>query len=150
MLPERKMKTFRAIQNLITPERGYINYRQHLRSACPPCIPYLGLLLTDLTFINEGCHEFLPGTDLIYWSKRKKTFQVIQDMQQYQQSPYIVAEVALIQEYFDKNVLGKDCIGQLDEAYSLSRAYEPPGSSPPYAQTDVPPPKFNLDVLKYM
>ena len=37
-------------------------YRQCLGAATPPCIPYLGVYLTDLTFLEEGNPDFVSIT----------------------------------------------------------------------------------------
>lgn len=35
-------------------DRNYSEYRQRLRLAVPPCLPFVGLFLTDLSFITQG------------------------------------------------------------------------------------------------
>lgn len=34
--------------------RNYAEYRSRIREALPPCLPFLGLYLTDITFCYEG------------------------------------------------------------------------------------------------
>ena len=49
----------------------------------PPVVPYVGLYLSDLTFIDEGNPNEING--LINFSKRMLLYEVIQQVQQYQQ-----------------------------------------------------------------
>jgi hypothetical protein len=39
-------------------------YRRALIAASPPTIPYLGLVLTDLTMTDDGNSSLYPGTKL--------------------------------------------------------------------------------------
>ena len=56
--------------------------RNCLRSADPPCVPYLGMYLTDLTFIEDGNPDTVDG--LINFVKRRLYANVIRDLQQFQ------------------------------------------------------------------
>ena len=42
-----------TIKTLVSPEKNHKVYRELLKSTTPPCIPYLGIYLADLTFIEE-------------------------------------------------------------------------------------------------
>ncbi|KAM0753805.1 ras GEF [Meredithblackwellia eburnea MCA 4105] len=41
--------------------RNYAEYRAKIRSAVPPCLPFVGLFLTDLTFCYEGNRAERPS-----------------------------------------------------------------------------------------
>jgi son of sevenless-like protein len=58
-LPPQVMETFDQLKNLMTTEKNYLTYRNVVKLANPPCIPYLGVFLTDLVFIDEA-----PGIPL--------------------------------------------------------------------------------------
>ena len=74
-----------------------------LATCVPPCIPYLGIFLSDLTFIEEGNPDklVLGGAQLINFVKRRKVAEVILKIQDYQNTPYNFASVAPIQEYLE-------------------------------------------------
>ena len=51
-----------------------------------PCIPYLGIFLSDLTFIEEGNPDsiVMEGVETINFVKRRKVADVIAKIQTYQ------------------------------------------------------------------
>lgn len=55
-LPQRHAIMFQKLKTLMSIEKNYSNYRAELRGSPIPCVPYLGLYLTDLTFNSEGNH----------------------------------------------------------------------------------------------
>lgn len=48
------METFEQLKNLMSTDKNYLTYRNVVKLANPPCIPYLGVFLTDLVFIDEA------------------------------------------------------------------------------------------------
>jgi son of sevenless-like protein len=81
----------------------------------------IGVYLTDLTFIEDGIPS-LTQSDLINFSKRQKTAEVIRDIQQYQNAPYQFVPVAEIQEYILSNM---QAAGDVHEMYDRSLEVEP-------------------------
>lgn len=68
----------------------------------PPAIPFLGVYLTDLTFLDLGNPDFLPETHLINFEKRRKVFGLIKEIQKFQQTQYALQPVPQIQEFMKK------------------------------------------------
>lgn len=80
--------------------RNFTEYREMIHSVNPPCIPFLGIYLQDLTFIEDGNPDFLAkSNNLINFAKRQKTAEVIREIKQFQSSPYTLQEVPLIQHF---------------------------------------------------
>lgn len=77
-------------------------------------IPYLGVYLTDLTFIEDGNKDFVNDS-LINFDKRRKISQVIMEIKQYQATPYCLAEIPALRDY----LLNLDTFDE-NEAYSRS------------------------------
>lgn len=49
--------------------RNYAEYRAKIRSAVPPCLPFVGLFLTDLTLYELlSIFTALDDTDATFWS----------------------------------------------------------------------------------
>ncbi len=50
--------TIDKLQTLVSSDGRFRNLRDALHRTDPPCIPYLGMYLSDLTFIEEGTPNF--------------------------------------------------------------------------------------------
>lgn len=80
--------------------KNFSVYREELHSVNPPCVPFLGVYLTDLTFIEDGNPDRLKlNENLINFSKQSKTADVIREIQQYQNQPYCLQPVPELQKF---------------------------------------------------
>merc|ERR1712146_168540 len=66
----KNINKFEEFKELMSNRGSYKNFRDALHHAEPPAIPYLGVYLTDLTFIEDGNANELG--ELINFSKRRK------------------------------------------------------------------------------
>jgi RasGEF domain/RasGEF N-terminal motif len=121
-LPKATLDVFARIEALMSHQGNFCDYREKLHSIKPPCVPYIGVYLTDLTFIEDGYPDFTHNGELINFKKRLKLASVIEELQQYQKDDYTVTitEVSAIQHW----------IGFLegvpdDQAYQHSMKVEP-------------------------
>lgn len=126
------------MRQLMGSTKNFGEYREALRLANPPCIPFfgmcyflsflgrgltfLGVYLTDLTFIEDGIPSIIKKSALINFAKRAKTAEVIRDIQQYQNVPYSLQPVPELQEYILSNM---QAAGDVHEMYEKSLAVEP-------------------------
>jgi len=95
--------------------------RSSLELAAPPCLPYLLIYLSDLTFIEENSDQLENG--LINFEKSQMIAKVIVQIQQYQQKPYMFYLVPQIQQYMDQ-ALSSGLLNER-EAFDLSLKIEP-------------------------
>ncbi|XP_049341782.1 rap guanine nucleotide exchange factor 1 isoform X1 [Astyanax mexicanus] len=71
---------------LIDSSSSFRAYRAALADVEPPCIPYLGLILQDLTFVHLGNPDFFEGK--VNFSKRWQQFNILDSMRRFQQVHY--------------------------------------------------------------
>ncbi|KXG47848.1 Guanine-nucleotide dissociation stimulator CDC25 [Penicillium griseofulvum] len=109
------------MRRLMASTKNFGEYRETLHLANPPCIPFFGVYLTDLTFIEDGIPSLTPS-ELINFNKRAKTAEVIRDIQQYQNVPYLLQPVGELQDYILSNLQGA---GDVHDMYDRSLEIEP-------------------------
>lgn len=97
-LPKKILQIYTELKSYINTKSNYKILRDAIHSANPPIIPYLGVYLSDLTFIEDGNSDYVFG-DLINFDKRRFLANVITEIQQYQQTPYSLQEVPLIRDF---------------------------------------------------
>ncbi|ETN41940.1 uncharacterized protein HMPREF1541_03879 [Cyphellophora europaea CBS 101466] len=111
-----------SLRNLISTTKNFAQYREALHIANPPCIPFMGVYLTDLVFIEDGIASIVKNSELINFAKRTKTAEVIREIQQYQNVPYALNPVHELQTW----ILGQmGAAGDVSEMYERSLEVEP-------------------------
>ncbi|KAJ2962862.1 hypothetical protein NQZ79_g2056 [Umbelopsis isabellina] len=119
----RTMQTLAYIRKLMGANKNFNEYREIIHSVNPPCIPFLGIYLQDLTFIEDGNTNFLrKSNQLINFAKRMKTAEVIREIQQYQSSPYVLNAVPELQLFITTHLQSSR---DEETCYNLSLALEP-------------------------
>eukprot|EP01156_Anaeramoeba_ignava_P006362 Anaeramoba_ignava/a348444_21.p1 GENE.a348444_21~~a348444_21.p1 ORF type:complete len:1010 (-),score=441.54 a348444_21:56-3085(-) len=117
--PEDK-KTFEKLTAIMGSQNSYKNFREEIQKReKEPLIPYIGVFLTDLTFIEEGNPDQING--LINFSKQIKLSRVISKIQSFQQKSYNLIPVESLQNYFMNAV----CPLSEHQLYQLSLENEP-------------------------
>ncbi|KAF9327127.1 hypothetical protein BGZ91_001618 [Linnemannia elongata] len=122
-VPSRTMTAFMDLQALMGVAKNWAEYREELHSVNPPCVPFVGMYLTDLVMIQDGNGDFLKKSNhLINFYKRVKTAEVIREIQQYQSVPYCLTSVPEIQSFIRR---GQDCTKSVADLYEMSLQLEP-------------------------
>uniref|UniRef100_A0A8C5DL81 Ras-specific guanine nucleotide-releasing factor 1 n=1 Tax=Gouania willdenowi TaxID=441366 RepID=A0A8C5DL81_GOUWI len=75
------------LQKLVSSEGRFKNLREALKNCDPPCVPYLGMYLTDLAFIEEGTPNYTED-HLVNFSKMRMISHIIREIRQFQQTAY--------------------------------------------------------------
>lgn len=60
-LPSKLKRTFSQFESLIDPSRNHRRYRIFISKMEPPIIPFMPLLLKDMTFAHEGNKTYLEN-----------------------------------------------------------------------------------------
>ena len=103
-------------------ELNYKKLRERVHAADPPLIPFPGVYLQDLVFLDAGSKSFLdPDKKLINFQKHQTTARYIQEIMGYQNSVYALEPVPDIQEYLRTTKV----IESEDEQYNRSLECEP-------------------------
>jgi hypothetical protein len=109
---------------LMSQENNWKLYRECLGSEDPPCIPYLGVYLTDLTFLDDATPNILPN-GAINFEKRMKLTEVITEVAQYQQEMYSFVEVKGILEELRRELDAQGQSYSERDLFNLSVILEP-------------------------
>lgn len=85
-LPKKAADQLAEFEALMNVEGSFKHYRAAFANASPPLIPYMGVYLQDLTFIEQGNPDEING--LINWEKRVLVSNVLEAIQRYQRTPF--------------------------------------------------------------
>ncbi|ORX36539.1 ras GEF, partial [Piromyces finnis] len=62
-LSNKNIATLDSLNKTMDRNKNFSTYREQLHSVNPPCVPFLGVYLTDLTFIDDGNSNNLKNAD---------------------------------------------------------------------------------------
>jgi RasGEF domain/RasGEF N-terminal motif len=114
VISEKTRKRLEELRKVADVSRNYMVLRKRLENHVPPCLPFVGTYLTDLTFVNEGNPDTRPlvlaqndddkTKHVINFDKHVKTAKIIGELQRFQ-IPYRLHEVPEMQEWINAQVL---------------------------------------------
>ncbi|XP_041424543.1 ras-specific guanine nucleotide-releasing factor 2 isoform X2 [Xenopus laevis] len=108
------------LQKTVSSEGRFKNLRETLKNCNPPSVPYLGMYLTDLAFIEEGTPNFTEE-GLVNFSKMRMISHIIREIRQFQQTPYRIEHQPKVTQF----LLNKSRVLDEDNLYELSLRIEP-------------------------
>uniref|UniRef100_A0A668USU9 Uncharacterized protein n=1 Tax=Oreochromis aureus TaxID=47969 RepID=A0A668USU9_OREAU len=108
------------LQKIVSSEGRFKNLRETLKNCNPPCVPYLGMYLTDLACIEEGTPNFTEQ-GLVNFSKMRMISHIIREIRQFQQTPYRIEHQPKVTQF----LLDKSLVIDEDTLYELSLKIEP-------------------------
>ncbi|XP_064373861.1 ras-specific guanine nucleotide-releasing factor 1 isoform X2 [Dromaius novaehollandiae] len=108
------------LQKLVSSEGRFKNLREALKNCDPPCVPYLGMYLTDLAFIEEGTPNYTED-GLVNFSKMRMISHIIREIRQFQQTSYKIEHQAKVTQY----LLDQSCVMDEEALYEASLRIEP-------------------------
>lgn len=107
LVPQKRKDMLKALQTVVEPEKNYAVLRRRLHDHVPPCLPFVGTYLTDLTFVDAGnpaTKQLADGTSVINFDKHTRTAKIIGELQRFQ-IPYRLAEVPELQEWLQAQIV---------------------------------------------
>ncbi|XP_052122507.1 ras-specific guanine nucleotide-releasing factor 2-like [Frankliniella occidentalis] len=116
-------QTIDKLHGIVSSDGRFRNLREALHRCDPPCIPYLGMYLTDLSFIEESTPNF-SHDKLLNFSKMRMIAHVIREVRNFQQVPYKIEHMPKVTNYLQDTALVLD----EEEMYRLSLEIEPRAS----------------------
>lgn len=73
------------LETLMSMQGSFKQYRLTLSQTTAPAIPYIGVILQDLTFVDENPDKF---GKLINFEKQRMVYNMISDVLRFQHTPY--------------------------------------------------------------
>ncbi|KAH8104489.1 ras GEF [Cristinia sonorae] len=120
----RFMTLLSTCEATIDTNKNFANYRSLLLKITPPCVPFIGLYLTTLTFINDGAED--KAGEMVNFRKRQKAAEVIQDIKRWQSKPYNFTIVTPVVKYLEENLYRyADGVDYGDQFWEQSLLREP-------------------------
>ncbi|KAL1228787.1 Son of sevenless [Trichinella spiralis] len=117
-LDPKLLKVFEEVKQILSDAHHKL-IRERLRSINPPCVPFFGMYLTNIIFLEEGNPIFLKmplssqsseadstthdceKPTLISFAKCRKIADIITEIQMYQNQPYcLILEPSMRQSFF--------------------------------------------------
>jgi hypothetical protein len=132
VVSQKTKATLETLRGIVDVSRNYAVLRQRLQTHVPPCLPFVGTYLTDLTFVDHGNQPLrsLPTDDgemaVINFDKHMKTAKIISELQRFQ-IPYRLAEVPELQTWMQNELVRVRSNGEksLQTFYRRSLVLEP-------------------------
>ncbi|KAF3931814.1 hypothetical protein ABW19_dt0200874 [Dactylella cylindrospora] len=127
------------LRSVVDVSKNFTELRNRLRNQMPPCLPFLGTYLTDLTFADDGNPDkrAFPDEDpkspsAINIDKYQRITKMILELQNFQ-VPYPIQEVPELQYWieYQMKLLRESGFGDVQKLYRQSLAVEPRKRDPP-------------------
>ncbi|KAF9878283.1 hypothetical protein CkaCkLH20_04321 [Colletotrichum karsti] len=114
----KRREMLRTLQAIVEPAQNNKVLRTRLHDHVPPCLPFLGMYLTDLTFVDignpatkqiptlsgDGCEENGGGLTVVNFDKHTRTAKIIGELQRFQ-IPYRLNELPEMQDWITAQIV---------------------------------------------
>jgi hypothetical protein len=145
LVPPKYVKVFERLSKLISPDKNWAELRRSMSGMRTPCVPYIGVFLTDLTFLDESAPDVLDG-GLINFDKLERIYDRLADVVHMQQGAFDFVPQTMLMAYiqqakpWDEHEVYR--VSKLREGRAVAGAAPTPdGAAPPPA--DAPQVRFN-------
>ncbi|KAF2073684.1 hypothetical protein CYY_005001 [Polysphondylium violaceum] len=123
-LPTRYTNSFNQLQNFLKTDENWKLYRQAVKSKEVPCLPYMGLFLQDINFVEDGNSNIVEDEhNYINFKKMTLLSNILSEIQYFQKHPYYSFQTnTYIQTFIEKDIV----ILPDKELYAFSKFVESP------------------------
>uniref|UniRef100_A0A671S0S2 Ras-GEF domain-containing protein n=2 Tax=Sinocyclocheilus TaxID=75365 RepID=A0A671S0S2_9TELE len=92
-LPSKFKKFYGEFESLLDPSRNHRAYRLTMAKMEPPIIPFMPLLIKDMTFTHEGNKTFIDG--LVNFEKMRLIANTVRAMRHCRSQPFSITDGCL-------------------------------------------------------
>ena len=116
LISAKRKEMLRNLQAIVEPAQNNKVLRTRLHDHVPPCLPFLGMYLTDLTFVdigNPATKQMSLGSDsdekaghgitVVNFDKHTRTAKIIGELQRFQ-IPYRLTELPDMQDWMTSQI----------------------------------------------
>jgi len=136
LVPPKYHQMLEELTDLMSGKGSYKALREEITTTQPPCIPFVGVYLTDLTFIEDGNPDLIKPTTsadlpmLINFNKRKLVAKTIKEIQRCQTGTY---SLPMVTDLYDalKTLVELPSLLNAEQLYVKSLEVEPKPSAVP-------------------
>ncbi|KAH3761054.1 Ras guanine-nucleotide exchange protein [Pelomyxa schiedti] len=109
ILPSNTMEIFCQLERFISSNENHQEYRARLQTIFEkhpkhPCVPFLGISITDCLFLNQGNPDTIEspsGEKMINFAKWRRLAKVIRELAKFQGTTYNLIPVYSIQHFLE-------------------------------------------------
>lgn len=124
----KRRDMLKGLQAIVEPDKNYAVLRRRLHDHVPPCLPFVGTYLTDLTFVDAGnpSTKQLPGLgdsegmSVINFDKHTRTAKIIGELQRFQ-IPYRLTEIPELQEWIQAQIVRVKSTSEIENVQQYYR-----------------------------
>jgi hypothetical protein len=126
ILDEPREKILADLRVAFAPDSNYAKYREIISNASPPILPQVGVIVKDVTFIDDGNRTRFEGTTLVNWNKCVYMEKVLSQVHQASEIRFPFVAVPELQQYLiDYKTLNSN------DLWGLSLVLEPRDATKP-------------------
>lgn len=102
-IPPGQKKKIEELNALMESIQNYKNYRAAVKAAKLPLLPYLGVYLRDITFIDEGNTNYLDEAKMVVnFEKLCLIGEILHQIKRYQSEAFDILPDTVLQEFLHK------------------------------------------------